>query len=391
MFEDKKSDLEDGEDNDAMSVLSMARALIKRASVTPRDEGCQKLITDFLSPLGFQAEELNFGDTENLWIRRGSESPLFVFAGHTDVVPTGPLDRWSSPPFQPTLKDGLLYGRGAADMKGSIASMLVAIYAFVASYPEHKGSIALLITSDEEGSAQDGTVKVVEVLKARGEIPDYCLVGEPSSAKTLGDTIKNGRRGSLTGHLIVKGVQGHIAYPQLAKNPIHLFAPVLAELCAMTFDSGNEFFQPTSFQISNINAGTGADNVIPADLEILFNFRFSPEVTAHILEEKVRALLDKHKLNYGLSFRLSGEPFLTRPGHLVDAAREAIREVCDIETELSTTGGTSDGRFIATTGCEVIELGPINATIHKIDECVNVEDLEKLSRIYERMLERLLT
>ncbi len=391
MFENKKLDPQDGEENDAMSVLSMARALLKRASVTPRDEGCQKLITDFLSPLGFQAETLNFGDTENLWIRRGTQSPLFVFAGHTDVVPTGPVERWSSPPFQPTLKDGMLYGRGAADMKGSIASMLVAIYAFVASYPEHKGSIALLITSDEEGSAQDGTVKVVEVLKARGEIPDYCLVGEPSSAKTLGDTIKNGRRGSLTGHLIVKGVQGHIAYPQLAKNPIHLFAPVLAELCAMTFDSGNEFFQPTSFQISNINAGTGADNVIPADLEILFNFRFSPEVTAHILEEKVRALLDKHKLNYGLSFRLSGEPFLTRPGDLVDAARDAIREVCDIETELSTTGGTSDGRFIATTGCEVIELGPINATIHKIDECVSVEDLEKLSRVYERMLERLLT
>lgn len=377
----------DFEDNDAMSVLAMAKALIKRKSITPHDEGCLELIENFLTPLGFKAERMPFEDTSNLWIRKGDTAPLFVFVGHTDVVPTGPLDKWQSPPFEPTVKDGMLYGRGAADMKGSIASMLVAIYAFVKSFPNHKGSLALLLTSDEEGSAANGTVKVVKVLQERGEIPDFCLVGEPSSANRLGDTIKNGRRGSLTGHLIVKGVQGHIAYPHLAKNPIHLFAPALADLVNMTFDSGNEFFQPTSFQISNINAGTGADNVIPGDIEILFNFRYSPEVTAHILEEKVRALLDKHKLQYGLSFRLSGEPFLTRPGTLVDSAQKAISEVCDIKAELSTTGGTSDGRFVAKMGCEVIELGPINATIHKIDECVSVEDLEKLSRIYERILE----
>jgi succinyl-diaminopimelate desuccinylase len=333
---------------------------------------------------------LPFGEVQNLWARRGTDGPLFVFAGHTDVVPTGPIDRWTSHPFEPAVRDGYLYGRGAADMKGSIASMLVAIYAFIKAFPAHKGSIALLITSDEEGAAQDGTKRVVEVLKQRGELPDYCLVGEPSSVAVLGDTIKNGRRGSLTGHGVIKGVQGHIAYPQLAKNPIHLFAPALAELTAMSFDQGNEFFQPTSFQISNINSGTGADNVIPGDLEILFNFRFSPEVTPHILEEKVRALFDRHKLNYGLTFRLSGMPFITPPGKLVDAARLAIKEVSAVEAELSTTGGTSDGRFIATTGCEIIELGPVNATIHKIDECVKVEELEKLSRIYERILESLL-
>lgn len=375
---------------DPMSVLSMASALIKRPSVTPRDEDCQQLIASFLEELGFVSEYLPFGEVQNLWARRGTDGPLFVFAGHTDVVPTGPIDRWTSHPFEPAVRDGYLYGRGAADMKGSIASMLVAIYAFIKAFPAHKGSIALLITSDEEGAAQDGTKRVVEVLKQRGELPDYCLVGEPSSVAVLGDTIKNGRRGSLTGHGVIKGVQGHIAYPQLAKNPIHLFAPALAELTAMSFDQGNEFFQPTSFQISNINSGTGADNVIPGDLEILFNFRFSPEVTPHILEEKVRALFDRHKLNYGLTFRLSGMPFITPPGKLVDAARLAIKEVSAVEAELSTTGGTSDGRFIATTGCEIIELGPVNATIHKIDECVKVEELEKLSRIYERILESLL-
>lgn len=376
---------------DVMSTLAMAKALMKCQSVTPKDEGCQNLMADYLRPLGFKIEEINFGEVKNLWARRGTEDPLFVFAGHTDVVPTGPASKWATPPFEPTVKEGMLYGRGAADMKGSIASMLVAVYAFVAAFPEHKGSIAFLITSDEEGIAQDGTRKVVEVLRERGEIPKYCVVGEPSSAEHLCDTIKNGRRGSLTGHLIVKGVQGHIAYPHLAKNPIHLFAPALAELTSLSFDQGNDYFQPTSFQISNINSGTGADNVIPGDLEVVFNFRYSPEVTAHILEEKVRALLDRHKLTYGLNFRLSGEPFLTEPGALVDAVRKAISEVCDRETNLSTTGGTSDGRFIATLeGCEVIELGPINATIHKVDECVKIEDLEKLARVYERILENLL-
>ena len=371
--------------------LELARDLIARPSVTPEDAGCQQLLAERLRPLGFEIEPMPFGEVENLWARRGSEGPLFCFAGHTDVVPPGPLEAWESDPFTPEVRGGLLYGRGAADMKGSIAAMVTAVERFIASHPDHRGSIAWLITSDEEGPAVNGTVKVVETLERRKEKIDWCLVGEPSCSKRLGDTIKNGRRGSLNATLVVRGVQGHVAYPQLARNPIHEALPALSELAATEWDQGNAFFPPTTFQISNIHAGTGATNVIPGELEVIFNFRYSTETTHEALEERVEEVLQRHGLDYAIEWSLSGEPFLTSAGALVDAARQAVRETVGIETELSTSGGTSDGRFIAPTGAQVIELGPLNATIHKVNECVGVEDLDLLSKIYERMLVLLLT
>ncbi len=370
--------------------LKLAQALIARPSVTPEDAGCQALLMTHLKPLGFHEQRLRFGEVDNLWARRGTQAPLFVFAGHTDVVPPGPREQWQSDPFSPEIRDGLLYGRGAADMKGSLAAMVTACERFVAVHPRHRGSIAFLITSDEEGPAVDGTRRVVESLQARGESIEWCLVGEPSSRERLGDVIKNGRRGSLGGRLRVRGVQGHIAYPHLARNPIHLFAPALAELCALEWDAGNAFFPPTAFQVSNIHAGTGADNVIPGELEVLFNFRYSTETTAEKLRATVEGVLERHRLDYTLEWRLSGEPFLTPAGALVDATRAAVREVTGHEPALSTDGGTSDGRFIAPTGAQVVELGPLNATIHKIDECVAVADLDTLSLLYERILIKLL-
>lgn len=370
--------------------LELAKALIACPSVTPEDAGCQELMIEHLEAMDFHIERLPFGGVENFWARRGEGAPLFVFAGHTDVVPTGPLNQWRSDPFTPTVRDGHLYGRGAADMKGSLAAMVTACERFIEAHPGHKGSIGFLVTSDEEGPSIDGTRKVMEYLTQHGTQIDLCLVGEPTCEKRIGDTIKNGRRGSLGGTLVVRGVQGHIAYPHLADNPIHRFAPALAELCALQWDSGNEFFPPTTFQFSNLNAGTGADNVIPGRIEALFNFRYSTESKAADLKAKVEGVLQKHRLDYTLDWRLSGEPFLTRPGELVNALRTAVREVTGYETQLSTSGGTSDGRFIAPTGAQVVELGPLNASIHKIDECVSVADLDALSRIYERVLVRLL-
>ena len=371
--------------------LELAKQLIARPSLTPKDEGCQELMIEHLKPLGFEVHRLRFGEVDNFWARRGSAKPLVVFAGHTDVVPTGPKEKWGSDPFTPTVRDGHLYGRGAADMKGSLAAFITAIENFVAQHPNHKGSIGLLITSDEEGPSVDGTVKVVEWLEARGEKIDCCLVGEPSCVKTLGDTLKNGRRGSLNGRLTVLGKQGHIAYPHLVRNPIHLAAPALTELTGIEWDRGNEFFPPTSFQMSNIHAGTGADNVVPGHLEIKFNFRYSTAVTDDGLKQRVEEVLKRHGLQYELSWALSGRPFLTKPGSLVDALRDAIRAELGVETTLSTSGGTSDGRFIAPTGAQVVELGPLNATIHQIDECVRVDDLASLSRVYARTLTHLLT
>ncbi len=370
--------------------LELAQALIARPSVTPEDAGCQDLIAERLAPLGFRVEPMPFGEVSNLWAVRGDQGPLLCFAGHTDVVPPGPLEAWRHPPFEPTIDDGCLYGRGAADMKGSIAAMITAVERFLEKHPEPAGRLAFLITSDEEGPAVDGTVKVVETLSARGERIDWCLVGEPSSAQTVGDTVKNGRRGSLNGVLRVIGVQGHVAYPQLARNPVHQALPALAELAAVEWDQGNEFFPPTSFQISNIHAGTGATNVIPGELEVVFNFRFSTEQTEESLRRRTEAILDRHGLEYQIDWSLSGNPFLTPAGALVDAARNAIRRVAGIDTKLSTSGGTSDGRFIAPTGAQVIELGPVNATIHKVNECVAVEELERLSQIYQALLEELL-
>lgn len=372
------------------TTLELAQELISRASVTPEDAGCQALMIARLEAIGFAVERLRFEDVDNFWARRGTEAPLLAFAGHTDVVPTGPLEHWQSDPFRPEIRDGMLYGRGAADMKGSLAAMVTACEAFVAEHPHHKGSIAFLITSDEEGPSINGTVKVVEHLEARGEKIDWCIVGEPSSTATLGDIIKNGRRGSLGGTLTVKGIQGHIAYPHLARNPIHIAAPALAELAAMEWDQGNPHFPPTSFQISNINGGTGATNVIPGEVEVVFNFRYSTETTHEELMAKVEAVVKRHCPDYELNWALSGKPFLTAEGALVEAAAAAIKAVTGIDTELSTSGGTSDGRFIAPTGAQVVELGPINATIHKIDECVKAEDLERLSRIYAETLKRLL-
>ena len=370
--------------------LNLAIDLIARPSVTPNDLGCQTLIAKRLEAIGFTIEHLRFGEVDNLWARHGNAEPLFVFAGHTDVVPTGPEQQWKFPPFEPTLHEGLLYGRGAADMKGSLAAMVTAAERFVTEYPEHKGSIGFLITSDEEGPATDGTIKVLQHLQEKNEQIEWCVVGEPSSVKRVGDVVKNGRRGSLNANLTIHGIQGHVAYPQKADNPIHRFAPLLKILSETKWDQGNEFFPPTSFQISNINAGTGADNVIPGDLELMFNFRYCTEVTHTQLQEKVTALLDKHKLKYTIKWRHSGKPFLTRPGALVKASQEAIKEICGYETELSTAGGTSDGRFIAPTGAQVIELGPLNETIHKVNECVNADDLDTVSDICQRILEKLL-
>jgi succinyl-diaminopimelate desuccinylase len=370
--------------------LSLAKELIARASVTPEDAGCQPLLAGRLQTVGFHTEHLRFGKVDNLWARRGDKAPLFVFAGHTDVVPTGPQAQWRSNPFEPSVRDGRLYGRGAADMKGSLAAMVVASEQFLRRHPQHRGSIGFLLTSDEEGPAVDGTVKVIEHLLSRGERIDWCLVGEPTCTDKVGDTIKNGRRGSLSGMLTIYGQQGHVAYPHLADNPVHRAVPALAELSATQWDQGNEHFPPTTFQISNIHAGTGADNVIPGELKVHFNFRYSTAVTHTLLQERVESLLKKYQLKYRLDWTLSGKPFLTSKGELIDAVTRAIREEAGIETELSTAGGTSDGRFIAPTGAQVVELGPVNATIHKIDECVAVEDLERLTAIYRQTLENLL-
>jgi len=369
------------------ATIKLAKQLIERPSVTPEDAGCQDIMIERLEALGFNIERLRFAEVDNFWARRGDTAPLFVFAGHTDVVPTGPLDEWDSDPFTPTIKSGQLFGRGAADMKSSLAAMITACEAFIAENPTHKGSIGFLITSDEEGPAKNGTVRVIEHLQQRNEQIDVCLVGEPSSTTKLGDIIKNGRRGSLGGTLTVHGEQGHIAYPHLANNPIHLFAPALQELCSTEWDQGNNFFPPTSFQVSNINAGTGVTNVIPGTLVVEFNFRFSTELTDTAIRKKVEALLNNHPLNYTLDWNLSGQPFLTKPDTLIESVQAAIREVCGFETELSTSGGTSDGRFIAPTGAQVIELGPCNASIHKINENVSVADIEVLSKIYQKTLD----
>jgi succinyl-diaminopimelate desuccinylase len=369
----------------------LTEELIALDSVTPQDKGCQQKLKDLLAPLGFNCETIESNGVTNLWARRGDASPVFVFAGHTDVVPTGPASQWASQPFTPTIRDGKLYGRGASDMKTSIAAMVVAVEEFVAAHPGHLGSIAFLITSDEEGPATDGTVVMCELLEDRGETIDYCLVGEPTSSHVLGDMIKNGRRGSLSGCLVVKGVQGHIAYPHLARNPIHLAAPALAELAAEKWDEGNEYFPPTSWQMSNIAAGTGATNVIPGELKVDFNFRFSTASTAESLQARVHAILDRHGLDYDLRWTLSGHPFLTPKGTLSDAICGAIRQELGVTTELSTTGGTSDGRFIARICPQVIEFGPPNDSIHKIDEHIDVRYIDPLKNIYRRTLERLLT
>ena len=369
--------------------LELTKQLISRQSVTPEDDGCQQLMTDRLTKAGFNIQPLPFEDVDNFWAIRGESGPILCFAGHTDVVPSGPESSWQSPPFEPTVKDGVLTGRGAADMKGSLAAMVVAVENYVASNPNHPGRIAFLITSDEEGIAANGTVKVVEWLKQQNTIPEYCLVGEPSSSEKCGDTIKNGRRGSLGCKLRVIGKQGHVAYPHLADNPIHNVAPALAELASTEWDRGNDFFPATSFQISNINGGTGATNVIPGELDIVFNFRFSTEVTEQQLRETTEAILNKHQLNYAIDWHLSGQPFLTAEGELVDAAVTAVKQVTGLDTLLSTAGGTSDGRFIAPMGTQVVELGPVNATIHQINECVAVADLDRLTAIYESLLENL--
>ncbi len=369
--------------------LNLAKQLLAIPSVTPNDSGCQALLVSRLEALGFACETMQFGEVTNLWARKGSESPVLAFAGHTDVVPTGPVNEWIFPPFEPTEHNGMLYARASADMKSSIACFIVACEQFLAKY-QHKGSIALLITSDEEGPSIDGTVKVIEALEARGEKITWALVGEPSSTHTVGDTVKNGRRGSLGINLTIKGKQGHVAYPHLANNPIHLAAPFLTELTQIKWDEGNEFFPPTSLQISNISAGTGATNVIPGHIDIVFNLRFSTVLTPDTIKTTIIDLLDKHQLDYNIQWNLSGLPFLTAEGKLVEAAQYAIKKIMGFETKLSTAGGTSDGRFIAPTGAQVLELGPVNATIHQVNECVKIDDIEKLTLIYEQMLEHLL-
>lgn len=371
-------------------VLALASALIERPSVTPDDADCQNLLTARLMAAGFQCESLVYGEVTNLWARRGSGAPLLVFAGHTDVVPTGPLEHWESAPFTATQRDGRLYGRGAADMKSSIAAFVVAAEEFIAAHPDHGGSIALLITSDEEGPAVNGTVKVCEALQARGEQLDYCIVGEPTSVSALGDTIKNGRRGSLSGRLTVQGKQGHVAYPHLARNPVHLLAPALSDLVRAHWDDGNAYFPPTTFQVSNLHAGTGATNVVPGLAVVDFNFRFSTASTPETLKARVHAILDAHGLEYDLDWTLGGEPFLTPRGALSDALASAIQAATGVEAELSTTGGTSDGRFIACICPQVVEFGPINASIHQVNEHVAIADLEPLKNIYRGTLERLL-
>ncbi len=372
------------------ATLDLAKQLISIPSVTPEDLGCQKIIADRLSNIGFKIENLRFAEVDNLWARYGTQAPLFVFAGHTDVVPTGPVEQWSNHPFTPTIVNDVMTARGTADMKSSIAAMVCACEDYFKHNDKINGSMAFLITSDEEGPAINGTVKVIEQLTNNNEKIDWCLVGEPSSTNTVGDVIKNGRRGSIGGDLTIHGVQGHIAYPHLAKNPIHMFAGALQDLSDETWDNGNDHFPPTSFQISNINGGTGATNVIPGDLNIQFNLRFSTELTDLAIKQRVEAILDKHQLNYTLNWTLSGQPFLTPDGKLVDAAKQAIKSVRGIDTELSTAGGTSDGRFIAPTGAQVVELGPVNESIHKIDENINIKELEQLTEIYLDMLKRLL-
>ncbi|HEX5391841.1 MAG TPA: succinyl-diaminopimelate desuccinylase [Rhodocyclaceae bacterium] len=371
-------------------VLSLAQDLISRASVTPDDAGCLELIGQRLAAQGFTLERMDANGTCNLWARRGTQAPVVCFAGHTDVVPTGPVDQWASHPFKPEIRDGVLYGRGAADMKSSLAAFVVGIENFVAAHADHQGSIALLLTSDEEGDALSGTVHVVNTLKARGETIDCCIVGEPTSSVRFGDTIKNGRRGSLSAKLVVKGIQGHVAYPEKVKNPIHLIAPALAELAAERWDEGNEYFPPTSFQISNIHAGTGATNVVPGTVEVLFNLRFSTASTADGLQSRIHAILDRHNLEYDIVWTLGGRPFLTPRGKLVDVMTDAIAEATGVTPELSTTGGTSDGRFIADICPQVVEFGPLNGTIHKLNECIPVADLEPLAKAYEGMLVGLL-
>ena len=371
------------------ATLSLTKQLISRQSVTPADDGCQALMIERLEKLGFEINRLRFGDVDNFWAIRGTTGPLLCFAGHTDVVPTGPHENWTYPPFEPTINDGQLYGRGAADMKGSLAAMIVAVEQFVAEQPQHNGRIGFLITSDEEGPAVNGTVKVVDWLKQHNRIPDYCLVGEPSSTAKCGDVIKNGRRGSLGCVMRVKGLQGHVAYPHLASNPIHSALPALTELAAQVWDHGNEFFPATSLQISNINSGTGATNVIPGELEVVFNFRFSTEVTDQQLRQRTEAIFDKHGLDYELDWNLSGQAFLTPKGTLVGAAIASIKQVTGLDAELSTAGGTSDGRFIAPMGTQVVELGPVNASIHQVNENVNVEDLDRLTSIYQLLLAKL--
>ncbi|MFC3201588.1 succinyl-diaminopimelate desuccinylase [Alteromonas oceani] len=372
-------------------VLELTKELINRRSVTPEDAGCQDFMKAWLAKSGFENETMVFEDTTNLWSRRGTDGPVFCFAGHTDVVPSGPEDAWQTPPFVATERDGNLHGRGAADMKGSLAAMLAATRQFVADYPDHHGSIAYLITSDEEGPFINGTTRVIDTLEARNEKITWCVVGEPSSTDVVGDVVKNGRRGSLTGDLVVKGIQGHVAYPHLARNPVHQAAPALDELAQAHWDNGNDFFPPTSFQISNIHGGTGAGNVIPGELHVCFNFRFSTEVTDKQLIAKVEDILDKHGLEYEIKWTFNGQPFLTDHGDLLTATQKAIASEMDFDTVLSTAGGTSDGRFIAPTGAQVVELGPVNATIHKIDEHVRIKDLYHLERIYYRLLENLLT
>ncbi|MUH71058.1 succinyl-diaminopimelate desuccinylase [Psychrosphaera haliotis] len=366
--------------------IRLAKELISRPSVTPHDEGCQTLMSEYLSPLGFDIESLFFVDTQNMWARKGNQSPVFCFAGHTDVVPTGDVSHWQTPPFEPTEIDGFLHGRGAADMKGSLAAMLVATHRFVKDYPEHKGSIAFLITSDEEGPFINGTTRVIDTLEARNEKIDYCIVGEPSSTNEVGDIVKNGRRGSLTGTLTVKGIQGHVAYPHLANNPIHAAAPFLAELAQAAWDEGNEFFPPTSMQISNINGGTGAGNVVPGTMTVQFNFRYSTEVTDMFLIAEVEKMLSEHDFEYDIEWIHNGQPFLTDEGTLLESVNEAITKVVGKPAVLSTSGGTSDGRFIAPTGAQVIELGPCNATIHKVNECIKMRDLELLTDMYYNTL-----
>ncbi|MCH2485123.1 MAG: succinyl-diaminopimelate desuccinylase [Gammaproteobacteria bacterium] len=372
------------------STLDFARNLIRQPSVTPDDAGCQDLIAEALQPAGFKAEFLTYGEVRNVWLRRGQVDPLLVFAGHTDVVPTGPIEQWHYPPFSATVQDGILHGRGAADMKGSLAAMVTACQQFVVNHPNHRGSIALLITSDEEGPANNGTVKVVEMLCDREEIIDWCVVGEPTSREQTGDVIKNGRRGSLGGKLTIQGVQGHVAYPHLADNPIHRAAEIVTRLTAQTWDEGNEFFPPTTFQVSNLNSGTGASNVIPAQAELDFNLRYSPESSIESIKERVNALCQQVWTDYEIDWSRPNLPFQTQPGELVDAASAAIYAVTGLTTDLSTEGGTSDGRFIAPTGAQVIELGPVNRTIHQINEQVAVADLETLAIIYQKILENLL-
>lgn len=370
--------------------IELSKDLINRRSLTPEDDGCQAMLAERLEALGFKATHLRFEDVDNLWITHGQGDPVFTFVGHTDVVPTGSLDQWNSDPFIPEIRDGMLYGRGAADMKTGIAAFVTAVERFIAGDPDHIGTIALLITSDEEGPSINGTRKVVDYLEENNIKIKWCLVGEPSSKNKVGDVVKNGRRGSLYGNMIVHGIQGHVAYPHLADNPVHRLSPALDELCGKVWDKGNEFYPPTSFQISNIHAGTGAGNVIPGEVEVIFNYRFCTEITEQELRTQTEAILDKYNLEYEINWRLSGYPFLTAAGSLIDAVKATVKDVAGYETELSTAGGTSDGRFIAPTGAEVVELGPINETIHKLNECVSIDDLDVLSEMYESILNKLL-